>query len=78
MAIDQLVSFNSCFEIVSDPRVEGRSYHPLNSVLFLAVAAVISGADGPAEIEDFGKERQDWLEQFVDFPYGIPSDGFSQ
>jgi len=73
MAVDQLVSFESCFEIVSDPRVQGRSYHPLNSVLFLVVAAVISGADGPAEIEDFGKERQDWLEQFIELPYGIPS-----
>lgn len=73
MAVDQLVSFEFCFEIVSDPRVQGRSCHPLNSVLFLVVAAVISGADGPVEIEDFGKERQHWLEQFVDFPSGIPS-----
>ncbi|TWT55961.1 Transposase DDE domain protein [Allorhodopirellula solitaria] len=73
MAVDQLVSFESCFEIVSDPRVQGRSFHPLNSVLFLVVAAVISGADGPAEIEDFGKERQDWLEQFIELPCGIPS-----
>lgn len=73
MAVDQLESFKSCFEIVSDPRVQGRSFHPLNSVLFLVVAAVISGADGPAEIESFGKERQDWLEQFVSFPSGIPS-----
>lgn len=73
MAVDQLASFESCFEIVSDPRVLRRSYHPLKSVLFLVVAAVISGADGPVEIEDFGKERQDWLEQFVDLPYGVPS-----
>lgn len=73
MAVDQLASFGSCFEIVSDPRVQGRSYHPLNSVLFVVVAAVISGADGPAEIEDFGKERQDWLEQFIELPCGVPS-----
>jgi predicted transposase YbfD/YdcC len=73
MAVEQVASFESCFEIVSDPRVQGRSYHPLKSVLFLVVSAVISGADGPAEIEDFGKEREDWLEQFVDLPYGVPS-----
>ena len=73
MAVDQLISFESCFEIVSDPRVSKRSDHPLQSVLFLVVAAVISGADGPSEIEDFGKEREDWLSEFVAFPAGIPS-----
>jgi predicted transposase YbfD/YdcC len=69
----QLASFESCFEIVSDPRVKGRSDHPLQSVLFLVVAAVISGADGPVEIADFGKERLNWLKQFVDLPHGIPA-----
>jgi len=73
MVVEQIASFESCFEVVSDPRVAGRTYHPLSSVLFLVVSAVISGADGPAEIEDFGNEREDWLEQFVDLPYGIPS-----
>lgn len=73
MAVDQIVSFESCFEVVSDPRVKNRSDHPLTSTLFLIVAAVISGADGPSEIEDFGKERQDWLEQFVSLPAGVPS-----
>lgn len=73
MAVEQIASFESCFEVVSDPRIQGRSYHPLKSVLFLVVSAVISGADGPAEIEDFGKERKDWLEQFIDLPCGVPS-----
>ncbi len=60
-------------ELVDDPRVSGRCDHPLHSVLFLVVAAVISNADGPAEIEQFGREREDWLSRFVDFPNGIPS-----
>lgn len=73
MVVQQIASFESCFEVVDDPRVQGRSYHPLNSVLFLVVSAVISGADGPSEIEDFGKERKDWLERFVDLPHGVPA-----
>ena len=69
----QVASFQACFEVVEEPRVAGRCDHPLNSILFLTVAAVISGADGPADIEDFGIEKREWLEQFVDFPAGIPS-----
>ena len=56
MQSEQVLSFQSCFEQVEDPRVGGRCAHPLNSVLFLVVAAVISGADGPVDIENFGIE----------------------
>lgn len=69
----QLQAFHECFELVSDFRVKGRCAHPLPSILFLVVAAVISNADGPADIESFGKQRKKWLEKFVDFPAGIPS-----
>jgi predicted transposase YbfD/YdcC len=69
----QVLSFQRCFEVVEEPRVAGRCDHPLPSILFLVVAAVIAGADGPAEIADFGHEKQDWLAQFVDLPAGIPS-----
>lgn len=73
MLASQAISFQACFEIVEEPRVAGRCDHPLNSILFLVVAAVISGADGPADIEDFGIAKREWLEQFVEFPAGIPS-----
>jgi predicted transposase YbfD/YdcC len=65
--------FHDCFDQVEDPRVLGRTTHPLNSILFLVVAATIADADGPEEIECFGKERIDWLSQFADFAEGIPS-----
>ncbi len=73
MVHQQVVSFQECFEVVEDPRVVGRCDHPLHSILFLVVAAVISGADGPADIEHFGKEKREWLERFVDLPHGVPS-----
>lgn len=73
MPQDQMLSFQECFEVVEDPRVGGRCDHPLDSILFLVVAAVIAGADGPCDIEDFGKEKHDWLEQFIQLPNGIPS-----
>lgn len=65
--------FHDCFDQVEDPRVPGRTTHPLNSILFLVVAATIADADGPEEIECFGKERVDWLSEFADFSAGIPS-----
>ena len=66
-------AFHDCFDQVHDPRVAGRTVHPLNSILFLTVAATIADADGPEEIACFGNERIDWLNQFADFSEGIPS-----
>ena len=65
--------FHDCFDQVSDLRVQGRVVHPMNSVLFLIVAAVIADADGPEEIADFGKDRIEWLSLFADFTNGLPS-----
>ncbi|MFG0261213.1 MAG: transposase family protein, partial [Novipirellula sp. JB048] len=59
--------FHDCFDQVEAPRVAGRTTYPLNSILFLVVAATIADADGPEEIECFGKERLNWLNQFADF-----------
>ena len=73
MLTKQVVEFHKCFETVEDPRVSGRCDHPLDSILFLTVAAVIAGADGPADIEEFGVEKHDWIAQFVDLPAGVPS-----
>lgn len=69
----QVDVFHDCFDQVDDPRVAGRTTHPLNSILLLIVAAVISDADGPEEIECFGKEKIGWLSKFADFSRGIPS-----
>lgn len=69
----QVLSFQQCFEVMEDPRVVGRCSHPLNTILFLVVTAVIAGADGPSEIEEFGREKQDWLSRFVDLSAGVPS-----
>lgn len=71
--LSQVDMFHDCFDQVDDPRVAGRTTHPLNSILFLVVAATIADADGPEEIECFGNERLDWLSRFADFSEGIPS-----
>ena len=42
-------------------------------ILLLTICAVIIGAEGWEEIEDFGKERLKWLQQYGDFEKDIPS-----
>jgi predicted transposase YbfD/YdcC len=61
------------FNNLTDPRIERCRRHNLVDIIFIAVCAVICGADSFAEMEDFGLEKQDWLAQFIALPNGIPS-----
>jgi hypothetical protein len=60
------------FSEMTDPRSDQGKRHPLLNVIVIALCAVICGADGWAQIEEFGKDRQSWFESFLDLPYGIP------
>ena len=59
--------------LVPDPRVERTQRHDLHNVLFIALCAVICGADGPTEMEAFGKANLEWLGSVLELTYGIPS-----
>lgn len=61
------------FSSISDPRVERTQKHSLESILFISLCAVICGAEGWNEIEDYGNAKIDWLEKFLHLPNGIPS-----
>lgn len=65
-------SFVDYFSAVPDPRSD-QTQHPLLSILVLCLCAIISGANGPTAIEDFGHSRREFLERLVQFPNGIPS-----
>jgi hypothetical protein len=39
----------------------------LLDIVLLVVCAVVSGADGWESIEEFGREKRDWLRQFGRF-----------
>ena len=47
--------------------------HSLAAILLVAFAAVLSGANGWEDIEEFGRSRLDWLRQLVPMPHGSPS-----
>ena len=71
--------FVECFKELKDPRVDRTKKHLLLDIVAIAVCAVICGAEGWEEIEDFGKARQEWFSNFLELPNGIPShDTFSR
>lgn len=61
------------FSSLQDPRIERNKRHQLIDIIVLSISATASGADGWEAIEDFGKEKLDWLRQFVALNNGVPS-----
>jgi len=61
------------FATLEDPRVERNQRHALLDILLLTVCAVVSGAEGWEVIEEFGREKLDWLCRFALFENGVPS-----
>ena len=68
-----LSSFQKHFSAIAEPRQLTKISYPLFDILFLTVAAVITGCEGWEEIEDFGLERLEWLNKFGMFTKGIPA-----
>lgn len=68
-----ITTLQSHLATLDDPRVEGRCDHPFLSVLMITFVALLGGASGWDEIEDFGRDREPWFRTFLDLPNGIPS-----
>jgi predicted transposase YbfD/YdcC len=60
------------FRDLPDPRAHN-VIHKLHDILVIAICAVICGADGWAEVEEFGLSKQIWFKTFLDLSGGIPS-----
>jgi len=66
-------SFLSYFSEMKDPRVDRTKRHLLNDIMFITIAAVLSGAETWNTIEEYGKAKKEWLESILELPEGIPS-----
>jgi len=60
-------------EAVKDPRIERTKFHQLGDILVISVLAVIGGAKGWEDIENYGQSKEDWLTKLLKLEYGIPS-----
>jgi predicted transposase YbfD/YdcC len=68
-------SFQAHFASLSDPRSfhAPNQRHELIDILVIAICAVICGAEGWEDIEEYGKAQAQWFAEFLDLPHGIPS-----
>ena len=65
-------------QAVQDPRREwGNLRHKLEDILIIGLCSVICCGEDFVDMEEFGKDREEWLRGFLELPNGIPdSDTF--
>src|SRR5919202_1033065 len=73
MLHEPLGSIRTHFAPLTDPRVERTKRHHLLDIIVIAICAVICGADGWVDVEEFGKAKLAWFRTFLALPNGIPS-----
>lgn len=70
--------FQACFAEVPDPRAPN-ALHDFTELLFIALAAVVSGAEGCTDMAEFGRSKERFLRTILRLEHGIPShDTFSR
>jgi predicted transposase YbfD/YdcC len=70
--------FRACFSDLADPRA-ANARHDLLEVLFIALAALLCGAEGCSDMAEFGEAKEPFLRQLLRLEHGIPShDTFSR
>ncbi len=67
----ELDAFSQYFGDINDPRQSAKISYPLFDGLFLTLCAVLAGAEGWEDIEDFGNMRCDWLQEKGFFQTGL-------
>jgi predicted transposase YbfD/YdcC len=73
MAEQSSLSFFAHFDALRDPRVDRTKRHLLRDIVFIAVCALLRGANDFVGMEKFGKAKHDWLKKYLELPNGIPS-----
>jgi predicted transposase YbfD/YdcC len=71
--LSQTISLLEHFAELPDPRIDRTKLHALSDILVIAVSAVICGAEGWTDIEEFGKSKEKWLRKLLPLVNGIPS-----
>ena len=73
MKLKPKITIIDYFSNIEDPRVDRTKEHLLIDIIFIAICAVICGADTWVGIESFGNSKYGWLKKFLNLPNGIPS-----
>jgi predicted transposase YbfD/YdcC len=67
------LSFFDHFGPLQEPRVERTKLHPLSNIVFIAVCALLGGANDFVGMQKFGTSKRTWFEKYLDLTNGIPS-----
>jgi len=74
MQQENKIKLTEYFEDIDDPREKLKSIrHKLVDIITIAVCAIISGAEGWNDIEQYGKQKKSFFKKFLELPNGIPS-----
>lgn len=73
MSEEKPLKISNYFLELEDPRIERKKLHNLRDIIIIAICAVICGADGWNDMEEYGESKREWLETFLELPNGIPS-----
>ena len=58
---------------LEDRPMEYNELHDLMDIVLLVICAIVGGAESWEAIEEFGKEKLEWLRQFAPLAKGVPS-----
>lgn len=75
----ELEKLKGSLKQVEDPRRTkgGQILHKLEDIIIIGLCTVVCGGEGFPDMEEFGREREEWLGEFLALPHGIPdSDTF--
>jgi predicted transposase YbfD/YdcC len=61
------------FAALPDPRRDHGKIHLLDEIIFMAICAVLCGADNWLEIAQYSESKKDWLSTFLTLSGGVPS-----
>jgi predicted transposase YbfD/YdcC len=73
MSQSRSASLLAPFAPLTDPRMDRTKRHQLLDIIFIALCAVVSGANDCVAMAKFGQSKRAWLEKFLDLPNGTPS-----
>jgi len=62
------------FETIGDPRLERNQLYSVSEILLVTFLAVICGAEGWQDVENYGKAKINYLRNYLNYQNGVPSD----
>jgi predicted transposase YbfD/YdcC len=69
VGLDEVVGY---FAQLEDPRSSVNRQHPLESVVVIAILAILAGASGPTAIAKWALLKEEFLARSLNLPFGVP------